>query len=60
MSTDNPLMALPNDSKREQFPKTLQGWVDRGNRRLAEMGRAHELEWVASNGRPTLVIRHGN
>jgi hypothetical protein len=36
------------------FPTTPQGWVDRGNLHLARIKRAHELEWVLSNGQPKL------
>lgn len=36
------------------YPKTPQGWADRGNAHLAQIGRAHELQWVVRNGRPAI------
>lgn len=36
------------------IPNTPQGWVDRGNEHLAQIGRAGELKWTLQNGQPHL------
>lgn len=36
------------------YPKTPQGWVDRGNLHLRLINRSHEVEWVLHNGQPRI------
>lgn len=48
----------PLKRKADYEPLTPQQACDQANAHVAQIGRAHEIEWVLRNGSPTLQWKH--